>query len=521
MKDQEFILNLLRRIAARLWLDRALKDIGFGVCVTLFSVIAFRLVQPAFARAADQAVMPVFLAALFGLGVYVLRRSAVPASRMQAAGAADSGADLKDELKSAYWFISQNQDSPFLSLQLGRAARRVRQLLPNRIVPFRVPRIGGLVVLLALACVVTDRSVSMASRNWAQGLPRDIESTESAESLRAILKGAPADLGLEQLDQTLAALERDDIATEDMQRAAIALRDAADTVNLRAVAAQEGLARLAEAMQGRPGYENVARALAEGRTDEAMELLEKFKSEAGIEASRTKGPAVNDQAAEASRSEKEFAQAVEESARELGHLNANVDDEALNRAIENIEAAQNMLEAQNRVRQVNRRMNDFLAASTQRSSLTASRFGNRANPSNPTPSPETGSTTMQGGTMFRQGAVARGDDDQASNEGNKAGAASGHSAADPLEGIATERLAAKLERETIRLRDQVAQDDRQGDKSWFYSPTEAAQADTGLADVRGRDSYARADAINVESIPIRQRRLVKEYFINLHESEKR
>lgn len=521
MKDQLAILNLLRRIGARLWLNRALNDLGFVVSAMLFTLIAFRLVQPALVRPAADVALPVFLVALIGLGGYLLWRVVRPPSQMLAAGAADDGANLKDELKSACWFISQGQDSPFSCLQLARAAVRAEGLSPRQLVPFRIPRSCALVAMLALALVITDRSVSMASRDWVPDLAREAEDLQSEESLRALLEGAPADVALEQLDRALAMLERDDVADEDAQQAALDAREAVDAVNMRAVAAREGLARLAEAMQGRPGYEQVARALNEGRTEEAMELLEKLKADAAPGESTAKDPAINDQTAEGVRSEKEFSQALEDSTRALGHLTATVNEEALNRVLENIEAAQNMLEAQNRAREVNRRMNDFLAASTQRSSLTASRFGNRANPSNPTPSPETGSTTMQGGTMFRQGAVARGDDDQASNEGNKAGAASGHSAADPLENVATERLDAKLQRETIRFRDQVAQDDAQGDKSWFYSPTEAAGAETGLTDVRGRDAYARADAMNPETIPIRQRRLVKEYFINLHESEKR
>ena len=521
MRDQVTILKLLRRIAARLWLNRALKDFGFVVSAMLFTLIAFRLVQPALLGPASELAFPVFVAALLGLGGYLLWRTLRAPSRMLAAGAADDGADLKDELKSACWFISQREDSPFSRLQLARAAHRAEGLNPRQLVPYRIPGSCALLVMLALAYVLTDRSVSMASRDWIAGLAREAESPQGEESLRALLEGAPADAALEQLDHALALLERDDVAGEIAQQAAVDAREAVDAINMRAASAREGMARLAETLQGRPGFEQVASALAQGRPEEAMELLEKLKADAAPSASAAKDPAIGDQSAEGVRSEKELSQALEESGRELGNLSAAVNEDALNRVLENIEAAQNMLEAQNRAREVNRRMNDFLAASAQRSSLTASRFGNRANPSNPTPSPETGSTTMQGGTMFRQGAVARGDDDQASNEGNKAGAASGHSAADPLEGISTERLDAKLQRETIRLREQVAQDDAQGEKSWFYSPTEAAGAETGLADVRGRAAYARADAMNLETIPIRQRKLVKEYFINLHESEKR
>ena len=49
MKDREVILDVLGRVARRLWVNRALQEIGFGLSVALFSLVAFRLVWPAFA----------------------------------------------------------------------------------------------------------------------------------------------------------------------------------------------------------------------------------------------------------------------------------------------------------------------------------------------------------------------------------------------------------------------------------------------------------------------------------------
>jgi hypothetical protein len=521
MNNQAIIQDLLRRVATRLRINRASREVGFGACIALFALLAFRLVQPVFSAATIGIAAAAASLALSGLVVLVLWRATRPATPMQAAGAADAKADLKDELKSAAWIISEGDASTFAQLQLSRAARRAEQLAPRTLVPLAVPRSAGLALLLALVFLVTDRSVSMASRDWASVLPAGIEGQAEAESLRALLDDAPPDPLIERLDQALAVLERRDVTSEAAQRAAIEAREAVDATDMRAIEAREGLNRLAEAMKGDPRYEAVARALEQGRTEEAAAMLEDIRQELGLAPRPDEGTTPGDAVAEGVRSEQEFSKAVEESARELGNLSASVNEETLNSVLKNIEDAQKMIDAQNRVREVNRRMNDFLAASSQRSPLTASRFGNQANPSNPTASPQTGSTTMQGGTMFRQGAVARGDDDQASNEGNKAGAASGHSAAAPLEGAATERLEAKLQRENIRLREQVEQDDAQGEKSWFYSPTEAGQAQTAIAGVRGRDTYAGADVMSPELIPMRQRGLVKEYFTNLHESEKR
>jgi hypothetical protein len=521
MENQSVILDLLRRVAIRLRINHALGELAFGTCIALFALIAFRLLQPAFGASTVGWAESAALLALAGLGVVVLWRATRPATQMQAAGAADARADLKDELKSASWFIAHGEDSAFAQLQLARAARRARELVPQQLVPVKFPRSAGLALLLVAVFLVTDRSVSLASRDWASALPPEASSEAEAGSLRALLEDAPPDPLIERLDKALAVLERADVSPEAAQRAAVEAREAVDAADMRAVEAREALNRLAEAMKGNPRFEAVSRALAAGRTDEATALLEQIRQDMGI-APQPNDPSVpGDAAAEGVRAEQALSESVEDTARALGNLSASVNEESMNSVLKNIEDAQKLLDAQERVREVNRRMNDFLAASSQRNPLTASRFGNQANPSNATPSPQTGSTTMQGGTMFRQGAVARGDDDQASNEGNKAGSASGHSAAAPLEGISTERLAAKLQRENIRLREQVDRDDGEGEKSWFYSPTEAARADTALSGVRGRDDYAGADVMSPELIPMRQRGLVKEYFTNLHESEKR
>ncbi len=62
-----------------------------------------------------------------------------------------------------------------------------------------------------------------------------------------------------------------------------------------------------------------------------------------------------------------------------------------------------------------------------------------------------------------------------------------------------------------------AQDDA-GEQSWIYKPTQGDAAQTGFAEVRGRGSYAAAQAPEREHIPVRQQGMVRDYFIDLHQS---
>jgi hypothetical protein len=162
-------------------------------------------------------------------------------------------------------------------------------------------------------------------------------------------------------------------------------------------------------------------------------------------------------------------------------------------------------------------MEDFLVAATQRRSLTAARFGNQASTPSSTPAPETGNASMQGGTMFRQGAVAQGKDPQDAQGGSEIGAAAGSAEALPVEGTRTERLDAKLKRESVS----AASESREKalEQGWTYKPTQGGTAQTRFAEVRSRSHFAAADAPQREEIPVRQRSMVRDYFVNLHQSE--
>ncbi|MGH8706221.1 MAG: hypothetical protein ACREUO_12490, partial [Burkholderiales bacterium] len=270
------------------------------------------------------------------------------------------------------------------------------------------------------------------------------------------------------------------------------------------------------AMRGRSELEVAAKALEEGRTREAIEMLETLASQdagaqRGDEASGT---------STADRGNSDLEEAAEDVSRDLRRQSARLNEDALSKVIRNIEAAQEALETQRRAVEVRRRMEDFLVATSQRSALTASQFGSRASAPNPTPAPENGNADLRGGTMYRQGAVARGDGDD-SQEGSRTGAASGHSEALELEGARTERLEAKLLLETVRVQGTAEEDAEQGESTWYYQSTQRGEAGTAFTQLRGRERFASAEAMNAERVPLQSRQSVKDYFINLHESARK
>ncbi len=519
MRDRDVILGLLRRVARRLWVNRAIQEIGFGACIALFSLVAFELVRPAFA-AATRLAFVALAAALVGFEAYAVRQAMRPTTLARAAGVADTAGRLKDELKSAYWFIVNGEASSFADVQVGRAATTARRLDPAGLAPARVPRnlvLGGaLAVLLGLTLLAPRMS---DSREFP-AIGSEPEQDESPARLLAMLEDAPREPAVDDMMQALSALERKDASRESLQHALAQARDAADAANLRAAAALDTMARLAGAMKAHPALSKAAQELQEGRTREAMRLVGALAREQR-EGAAAEGEEIL--AAQAGRTDTDAAPTAEDLARDLGRTNAAVDKDTIVNLLKSIEDARNAMEVQSRVNQARRRMEDFLVAASQASALVANRFGAGAAAPNATPAPETGNADLRGGTMFRSGAIARGDEGDKPQESSRTGSASGHSAALAVQGARSERLDAKLKLEAVRSPEMSGDKNEDGREQpgWFYRPSRAEAARASFAEVRA-GSYAGADVLSPQRIPMRQQRLVKDYFIHLHqESEKK
>jgi len=519
MKERETIIGVLRELGRRLWIVRAIREAAFTVCVVLFCLICFQLIEPALVAdvpSAGTAIRIALLVAFVGLATEVARRNARGVTTRQAAAEADARAHLKDELKSAHWFLSESPASPFAELQIQRAAATAAGLDLASLAPRSLPGYAllgaGLGILLAALIWMTPQ---LSGSRDSGGEVSPGEHRESAD-LRALLKDAPQDAEIAKLDLALRKLQQAGASPEEKMRALADARDAIDQVNMDASAAREAMANLAESLTADPQFESVAQAMSEGRIEDAMTLLRKLKADAGTLEDQAVEPADKGGAPEGTD-----AQAQESAGRDLAGRNAAVNQDAINRVINTLEQANERIEGQNRVNSVKRRMEDNLVATSQRSQLTASQFDNRTNTPNPTPAPETGDADVRGGAPFRQAAVAREEGDTA-REGSQTGDASGDSAALPLEGAATRRLDAQLKLETIAQKyDAGEQPEGKGDQDWFYSASREQKSMLQAADVRARAGYDREEAASHDRVPVRQKSVVKNYFLNLHESEKK
>ncbi len=434
-------------------------------------------------------------------------------SETDAAILLDREENLKDQIKSAYWFITNPNDSVFVSILLKNSINYCQKISPYRLVQIRWLSHFLLILLFVFSLIVAGTFNLQLSTN----VSAKIFPISSDVSINTIDTDAleESNLALVEIGKKLKILEDDYLIPEDSDQLQKDLKVINDSVNMRAILARDGIEELAKALEARPEYEKIVSALRSERLDEALSMITEATGNLDYISDRTgsKGGEVG-----SALTDKEFLKNIDEISSDLANWSTTVSEEALEQALQSIEDAQSMLDDQEEARQQTNRMNTMAAPPDQLSPLTAARFGDQANPTEPQGSADpSGSTNMQGGTMFRQGAVARGDSDQDSDSGHVAGAASGDSEAAALEGGVTPRIKVNLELETLRINDGENDGRTDGEKSWFYSPSQnQEQSDDEFTDLARRQRYNAAEALDQQETPIRQRQIIRDYFINIH-----
>ncbi len=519
MEDREIIIRLLRKVARRMRITRVLQEIGFAACVVLFALAAFQLVRPRIADVFGGFDQSVLIAGLIVFCAYILYQALKRVPISQAASLADSRLPLHDELKSAYWFASHTDASAFVRAHIANAARTAQRLSGATVMPLKLP--GNILVacLLGLVLVAAMWSRSDLVRAGTAPVVQQAQPDSGAKSARALLAATAADNEeIKQLDRALSVFEKDDATRQELREAMIDARGAVDHVNMRATVAREGLAKLARAMRGHPELEQIADAIEQGRTAEAIAMLQQLREDTSQLPGEDGGV---DQAgvAQTKEMDADIQQGIAETVRDLSRMTANLNEETLTRLIENLEEADETMQMQTRTSDVERGMGDMEAVGYQNSAgseLPPGGYDDDGAQPTATPSPDTGNTDLRGGTMFRQGSVTPGEADKG-DDGSTSGSPSGDSASLALEGRATRRLDALLEKKRVRVDSGDDANAEDADESaWFYSASQQQASESALVDVRARDDYSSADVIREGRTPIQQRQAVRDYFINVH-----
>jgi len=454
-------------------------------------------------------------------------RGSRPVSAAQAAIAADARGDLHDTLKSAVALAPEAGRSSWVDAFLQRAGTVAARLDARRLVPLCVPTAAWVAAGFTAAILVflaIDPDLRPAAHGLAQGVAPGTAQGVDAGEVKALLAdvASSADATARaKLEKVMAALDRPDASDDEKRRALAAAKAALDQTRLETSSNVESLQQLAAGLAGNREFEAVAQALKEGDAGRAAEEMRKL---AGASA-RSPGDGADGQSrpedtkATEPPPEGDLEAALQAAAQ--GQDSGRAEGEThgrMQKAVQGLEELAKRLEVQARQNQAARKMNAMSQALDQKDrGLRAARFGEQqANGNNSRGSSETGNADIQGGHMYRLGALAREAEPPPGQEGARAGDSSGEAPGDPVVGDEVSKINAKFEKAGVRGAEAPGPD---GTDSTFYAAsrqgasTVAYQA--GTAPVR----YAAEAALEPERIALRHRAQVKSFFSD--QSERR
>jgi hypothetical protein len=278
LKSRSELKQLISHVARNLKLNRTLSEAGFVIATLLFACSGLLVLLIPFDFDASHWLFTLVGIAMVILLAVVCYRTWSSVSDYEAACFVDERVGLKDELLSAMWFSSSDKQSDgseeaFVSAHLSRAMEKVRSIDANAIAPFSFPQSGKVAALATAILFVTWSGVSNVviakKSNPAEPNPLSIDVDLGTKNITEAI--VPSNV--EEINDALAVLTRDDISFEAKQEALNKAREVLDQINMDAVMTREGLSKLSKLLMEKDGFEGVGRALERGNLKEAIVLL--------------------------------------------------------------------------------------------------------------------------------------------------------------------------------------------------------------------------------------------------------
>jgi hypothetical protein len=519
------VLQALGSIADRLRTRQRVEALALALAVAVPSVLVAATLSAILARTSIAhwpwagAAILLLLTALWLLGRWRQRVGPEEAARV-----ADERAGLEDELKSALWFSRQPAPNAYVTAMMQNAAGRAARLVPRDLVPLAMPGAGwvalGSATLLAIVVPLSPRMSPHGVHDDAGAVP--VAETAPARGGAAM----PAQAALEEamqaadeasrarLEKLMAAVRDPGRSAEEKRRAIESAREIAGQSALEAAASREQMRALADSLAGRKGFEEVSKALREGDARAAADALRERlpRQEGGDQGGNAAGTSQPQESAATGQVMDALKDSLQNASSGLGTPGET--EGRLSKAVQNLEELSRRLDASAALSRAGRKLAAVSTALKRETTLRAAQFGRQQGQGNPGDSPDTGDADLQGGAMYRLGALAKERRD-GGQESNRAGDNTGNAPGDPVVGDETSRIKAKYKRETVRGQEADGND---GTDTEFYAASRRAEATVELQAVESRYRHVGETALSPERIALRHRTQVRQFFLENAES---
>ncbi len=516
--EQSTITAILRRIDLKVRFNQTLFHLSVASCLVLGALVLVE-VAPRLVPVNMPPGSVILWAGSVAFLAFLLRAQIGGRQLERAAGVADVRAGLNDEIKSAYWFMRQNDSSPWIDLLVGRAAGTARRLNLRGLVPIIIPKRFGVALalfgLLQILALVPSEGPLLTFAAESDSIRFERALDTYADEIRDLIDGEGDELldeeALALFTDALEELESEDTSFEELLRDLREAQDALEEGNLEMTATRDALDELMEEFSGSNEMADFVDALRNqdltDAADRLRDLAERLIDLDGLELADLAG-----QLLEASKVDEpviqELLEALQEAAAALSDDRIPDAQEALNEAADAIDQITD--------RGARQEANNEAAERAQalREALSQQSLG------------------AEGQTQMAQGQSGEAQQSNASmaapssavnrSEGAPPGTQSGqdgNSTGDPtdaqLELGASTTLEAQLALEVIDgAAPESPREDRELDpKDLFQEASRQQSSIVQYRDVRAPSSYADGSALNAERIPWRYRSLVKKYFL--------
>ncbi len=355
MSDREIIIESLAKAGSRIRTNRLIGR--FARALSIFIAIAVFVTAVNIFIPLGRTVLGAFWVLwLLALAADVVRNLGPRTGLSEAAADVDREARLKDEVVSAYWFLNQNANNPWIDLQIRRAAATVRGLdirglYPRIFPPASYIAAGGLVLLVALNFAPIEPGAIDLFPSAPPEIDAPLETEELFDEIEELLDRAEElqpSQSIEEFQALLESLENSEVALEEAEQQMEDVESLIDEGNLTVAGILEGLEEVGEDLQQSEDTQMAGQGLIEGNLGEAASELEELAEE--ISAGREPASDLDDALREAAGNRRpgleELASQLEAGAAGLDSENLEAVEQALVGSAESLNQLANIIESQ-------------------------------------------------------------------------------------------------------------------------------------------------------------------------------
>jgi hypothetical protein len=280
MSDKDLILKFLETAEKRARSNKRFNEIATTLAIAFLVPVAFKLLDLVFLFRARTVTFffAFWLAATLGWIVYRIRGRNPLA---QIAANIDRKASLNDQLKTAYWFIRNPQQSEWVDAQIQRTAKEAERLRLDSLYPRKFPRASWIAAGLLFLLVGLNFVPLSMNHNWVYlqaAPPFSLTEEERVNLEKAIrlLEKAKAEENAqlaERIQDLIEQLQQGEISVDDAIKQLDELKDELEAGDLDSANMTNGLEQMAAILRQAKALQPAAQPMGRGDLNAAASQM--------------------------------------------------------------------------------------------------------------------------------------------------------------------------------------------------------------------------------------------------------